>query len=172
MKEVEILEKNYNIALDIVKNVIGKEIVKEQMRNVVKVGISPRAIKRNGVCKIKYNECVIEISKKMFNFNEDEMMNTLIHEILHTFKDTKGHDKKWKYYADKISKNTKYKITRTRDIKEDICEKNYKWKITCLDCNKSWYKCRITMKAMLQYNQGFRYHKECGKNNLKVECLK
>ena len=116
----ERLEKNYNIAFSIIENVIGKDRVKEKIRNIEKVGISPNAKRRHGVCKIRGNSCIIEVSKHLFNFEDKEMITTLIHEILHTFKDTKGHGEMWQWYANQITNNTEYKITRTR-IKLNIC---------------------------------------------------
>ena len=55
------LEKNYNIALGIVKDVIGEDVTKKQMRKVLAVKISPRAKHQLGVCKYKNNACIIKI---------------------------------------------------------------------------------------------------------------
>lgn len=170
MSNYEILQRNYKIALGIVYDVIGEKETKRLMRKVVNVGISPRATKRYGVCKTINGECTIEVSKKMFNFDNKEMITTLIHEILHTFKDTKGHNYKWKWYANKITNNTEYTITRTRSIsEEERAEINYKWKITCLGCGCTWYKQRITQKVLDSYERKSRYHTKCGSHDLKVE---
>lgn len=166
------LMKNYNIALDIVKNVIGEKETKQLMRKVEKIGISPRATSRHGVCKYHNGKCTIEISKKMFNFEDDEMITTLIHEILHTFKDTKGHNYKWKWYANKITNNTKYTITRTRNINGDErAEIKYNWKITCLGCGCVWKQQKMTQRVLKGFEEKRRYHRQCGSHEFKVERL-
>lgn len=71
-----------------------------------------------------------------------EMIDTLIHEILHTFKDTRGHDYKWEYYANKISNNTSYSITRTKSVVG--VDRGWKYTITCEKCGKVFHCYRLS----------------------------
>ena len=151
MKNEKKLQIEYQIALEIVKSVIGKEIVEKQMRKVEKVGISPKAIRRNGCCKIRGNKCTIELSKKMFDLGEKERITTLIHEIIHTFKNCKGHNYNWKWYANKITENTEYTITRTRKLNDNNIKYNYE--ITCLGCKETWKQFRLTNKTKEHYKE-------------------
>ena len=140
------LKINYNIALNIVYKVIGKKVTKNKMRPIIKVGISPRAISRYGICKYKDNGCVIEVSKLLFELDDKYMIETLIHEILHTFKDTKGHNYMWKYYANKISKNSEYSIKRTSNYESKNMD--YKINIKCLKCGKIYSQHRINKRKI------------------------
>lgn len=163
------LIKNYNIALHTIYDVIGKHEVKKQMRKVIKLDISPRAIKRHGVCKYVKDGCVIEVSKHLFEVNDKEMITTLIHEILHTFKNTKGHNYKWKWYADKISDNTEYKITRTRNIEGFDVSTAYKYIITCEKCGLSTKQQRISKKRIFALNNKECKCLKCGSHDFKIE---
>lgn len=142
MTEQERLKNNYQIALKTVKDVIGTDKVKSLMRPVFSVSISPRAKRRHGCCKYVGNGCIIEVSKHLFQCGDHEMIDTLIHEILHTFKDTRGHDYKWEYYANKISDNTSYSITRTKSVVG--VDRGWKYTITCEKCGKVFHCYRLS----------------------------
>lgn len=171
MIDYERLNKNYDIALSIVKKVIGEDVVKKQMRKVIKVGVSPRATYRHGVCKYKNNGCIIEISKHLFNVDDDEMINVLIHEILHTFKNTDGHKGMWKVYANKISKNTNYKITRTRHIDGTDRTCNYKYLVICGGCGMTIKQQRISKKRINAYSKNRCYCRLCRSHDIKVKSI-
>ena len=166
----DLLKQNYNIALSTVKDVIGANRVKEKMREVTEVNVSPRALQRHGCCKYYGNKCVIEVSKHLFNVDNKEMITTLIHEILHTFKDTKGHGEMWQWYAKKISDNTCYHITACRNI-EGI-ENNYKYKVECIHCGQVSYKCRLTNYRLHCFKTGSMRCRKCGHTEFKIEDLK
>lgn len=164
------LEKNYNIALGIVKDVIGEDVTKKQMRKVLAVKISPRAKHQLGVCKYKNNACIIEVSKCLFN-DDKEMINTLIHEILHTFKDTKGHNYRWKWYANKISNNTEYKIERTRKT-ELLTIDDYNYLITCVKCGNKSKRLRLSQRAINLFSHNRRRCIYCHGQDFKIVNLK
>lgn len=165
----ENLLKYYNIALNVVCNVIGKDVVKKQMRKVIRVGISPRAVRRHGVCKTLNGKCIIEISKHLFDAGEKELITTLIHEILHTFKDTKGHDYKWKWYANKISDITEYKITRTRNIAG--IESNFNYKVICDSCGHSTMYIRMSDRKINNLKNKKYHCTFCKNHSFKIESL-
>lgn len=150
----ERLKRLYKNAYDIVIQCIGEDVVKQQARKVDDVVID-RAKRRNGECRYIYGRCVIGISNHMFETNDYEITTTLIHEILHTFKDTRGHDYKWKWYANKINEQTDYNITRCRTIVGHT--KQYKYEITCENCGHIYRRYRIS------YDDWARGYYRCGK---------
>lgn len=168
----ERLEKNYNTALEIVYTVIGKAEVKKLMRKVVDVKISPRAIRRHGICRYENGNCIIEVSKHLFRTDDnDEMINTLIHEILHTFKDTKGHNYKWKWYARRISDNTKYKIERT-GTSEALTIDDYNYLITCVKCGNKNKRLRLSQRSINLFSHNRCYCTLCHGRDFKIVDLK
>jgi len=165
------LEKNYNTALNIVYNVIGKNEVKKLMRKVIEVKISPRAVRRLGVCKYENGNCIIEVSKHLFRVDDKEMINTLIHEILHTFKDTKGHNYKWKWYAKRISDNTEYKIERT-GTSEALTIDDYNYLITCVKCGSKIKRHKISKRLITSCSHNSCYCTRCNGRDFKIVDLK
>ena len=86
-------------------------------------------------------------SKVLATRDETVILQTIIHEILHTSAWGDGHKGNWKKYADKVSKNTKYKISRCVSKEEsEIVDKNEDWlfKIVCDKCKHEWKLCRAT----------------------------
>ena len=137
--------------------------------------INYRAKCRLGQC---CNKQEINISSWLLEIGSDkDIKNTIIHEILHTFKDTIGHKAKWQYYARYVNNRTDYNITRTTSIdniykkanvereKKDI---HYKWEITCRGCGAVWYKTKTTNRVLNSYIRGGRIHKNCGCKDLQV----
>ena len=167
--ENERLKKNYEIALNTIYEVMGKKEVKQQMRKVIDVRISPRAVSRHGVCRYINGGCIIEVSKYLFECSDYEMINTLIHEVLHTFKDAKGHGTMWQWYANQINKNTDYKITRCRDIERE--EKNYKFNIICNGCGNKIKRYRISNKMRIWISNNKCFCRRCGSHSLRIDTL-
>lgn len=165
----ERLINNYNLALNTVCDIIGREEVKKKMRKVIKLDISPRATKRHGICKYINNNCIIEVSKHLFEVDDKEMITTLIHEILHTFKDTKGHDYKWKWYVNKINNNTEYKITRTRNIEGIEMPNTYEIKIICDGCGNVVRQQRLSTKKRHAIDNKKCYCLKCKSHDFKIE---
>jgi len=69
-----------------------------------------------------YGWCIYEkdsdkysISINKYIVEDDEIINTVIHELLHTIEIT--HKRKWKYWASIVSNNTNFKITRNAFVK-------------------------------------------------------
>lgn len=137
--------------------------------------INYRAKKRLGQCCEKQD---INISSWLLEIGDDhDIKNTIIHEILHTFKDTIGHKAKWQYYANYVNNRTDYHITRTTSINK-IYEKankvrptrkiHYKWEITCTKCGKVFYRQRMTTRVLNDFTRGNRVHKYCGGNDFRI----
>lgn len=67
----------------------------------------------------KTDQHIIEISKYLVN--EEEIKNTIIHELLHSCPDGKGHGARWQYYGSIIQKKYGYIISRC-DSKKVVCD--------------------------------------------------
>ena len=106
----------------------------------------------------RYN---IEIAKWLIDTkNEDAIINTIIHEYLHTIDPKAHHGGAWKKYANLVSKKTQYKIQRVSSYEEkQILEEqiDYKYKSVCQDCGKVYYNNRM---CKFIKNRGEGYH--CG----------
>ena len=137
--------------------------------------INYRAKQRLGQCCEKQN---INISSWLLEIGGDhDIKNTIIHEILHTFKDTIGHKAKWQYYANYVNNRTDYHITRTTSINK-IYEKankvrptkeiHYKWEITCTKCGKVFYRQKMTTRTLDKFIDGKMIHKYCGGNDFRI----
>lgn len=138
--------------------------------------INYKAKKRLGQCA--GNKRDINISSWLLEIGLDhDIKNTIIHEILHTFKDTIGHKARWQYYAGYVNNRTDYHITRTTSIDNIYARANevrptkeihYKWEITCTKCGKVFYRQRMTTRVLNDFTRGNRVHKYCGGNDFRI----
>lgn len=123
--------------------------------------INNKALKRLGRCEAKSgNRYVIQINEFHNKLSpETSVMNTLIHELLHSLPKCMNHGEIWKRYANMYNRAYGTTISRLSPLegdykifKEEIDKqrghtqhKNHsvysdgKHKITCSKCNKSWY---------------------------------
>ena len=123
--------------------------------------LNNRALKRFGRCEAKSgNRYVIQINEFHNKLSpETSVMNTLIHELLHSLPQCMNHGEIWKRYANMYNRAYGTTISRLSPLegdykifKEEIDKqrghtqhKNHsvysdgKHKITCSKCNKSWY---------------------------------
>ena len=141
--------------------------------------INYRAKQRLGQCCEKRN---INISSWLLEIGLDhDIKNTIIHEILHTFKDTIGHKAKWQYYASYVNNRTNYHITRTTSINKIYARANktrprrevsYKYEITCEKCGKVFYRQKMTKRIFDSFTQGTMVHKSCGGHDFKIVDIK
>ena len=127
-----------------------------------------------GVCR---NKKKIEITSWLLTYGTDKQIkNTIMHEIIHTFKDTVGHQKSWKRYAQTINTKLGYSISVRSSIREIYNEANaqddyfkrYRYKIVCKKCGKTMYYMRL--KKYYFYNQ--MRHTSCGGNDFEIYDLK
>lgn len=93
-----------------------------------------------GLCGQKGDGFKIEIAECLVNEDSyDDLLNTMIHEILHACKDAEGHGKVWKKYAQMIKEAYGIEIKRTNDkptVKVD--EARFTHKLICTNCNHTW----------------------------------
>ena len=110
---------------------------------------------------------------------EDGLINTILHELLHTCPNCMNHGKEWKKWAAKIKRFYGYNIKRTSDFDDkDVITGNfneriteYKYLIYCQKCGKLITKrkrqCNITEYPQLWYHnsdcKGRLYCVEAGK---------
>ncbi len=96
-----------------------------------------RAIKTYGKCVEKRNHIEIGISIHLLQCDENEILNTLYHEVCHAVKGTKGHQESWKKVAHHVGAVYHQKITRTGDLKlinPNISTQNPKYFLICNQC--------------------------------------
>ena len=142
---------------------------------------------RVGKAKSRYGCCIrkniVEISSWVFELEEKDIKNTIIHELLHTLKDTKGHNSKWNYYARLMNNRYDYNISRVGNSRHDFNKAgkteedsveimNYKYKKTCKTCGNVHYWHRATQRKIQAYKQGNCTCGKCKGRNFKIEDLK
>lgn len=147
----------------------------DKIKEDITFEINFRAKKRLGQCCERKH---INISSWLLEVGIDkDIKNTIIHEILHTFEDTKGHDYKWRYYANMVNNKLDYHIDRTTNINGVYARANkirpkkathYKWEITCTKCGRVWKWQRLTTKGLNAFTSGNRYHKSCGGTDFRI----
>ena len=170
MNYIELLEKNEGIITQenfytIVEIILNK--FKSLGFNVnttssnYTLEINNKALKRLGRCEAKSgNRYVIQINEFHNKLSpETSVMNTLVHELLHSLPNCMNHGEIWKRYANMYNRAYGTTISRLSPLegdykifKEEIDKqrghtqhKNHsvysdgKHKITCSKCNKSWY---------------------------------
>lgn len=147
----------------------------DKIKKDISYTINYRAKKRFGQC---CNKRDINISSWLLEVGTDkDIKDTIIHEILHTFNDTRGHDVKWKYYAEYVNSKTDYNIDRLGSKYQVYNHankippqehKHYKWEITCTKCGRVWYWQRLTQKGLEGFMHGTRYHKSCGGRDFRI----
>lgn len=165
-------------------------LVKESENELKEIGLGDKLKKKrtyiiNYRAKCRFGECRnkkdINISSWLLEVGTDEdIKDTIIHEILHTFDDTKGHNSKWQYYARYVNNRTNYNISRCGSIDEVYNKANierpkkeltYKWEISCRKCGAVWLKTRITNRVLASYKRNGRIHTHCGCKDLQVKNL-
>lgn len=152
----------------------GLEVVEAcgiEYGNIVDVSINTRAKSRFGQCR--YNRVMgtytINISRFILNDDIDDkaVMETIIHEILHTVEGCMNHGKKWKSLGKIVEREFGYCITRTSDYNKfsDSLEKkmeveratkksNYVFK--CAGCGQI-----IRRERMSKFVKYYKHYK-CG----------
>lgn len=127
----------FNEANEVIDEVLGSKFYLSG--NVItKITTNSRLTSVYGRCitNRKQEQSRIEISTRLLNdeVSHDDLVQTMIHELLHSLHDCQCHTGQWKIYADEITRNTKYKITRLSKIEGATKERDYKYMFVCEDC--------------------------------------
>lgn len=90
---------------------------------------------------------------------DDGLINTMIHELLHTCPDCKGHGAKWKAYADMIYQHYGINIKRADSSEEKKMDKQvmrntYKYIVQCEKCGAEYG--RYKMSPVIEYCNHYR----------------
>lgn len=132
-------------------------LLHEGIKKVKEAGIKPgridpeilintRAVRIAGRCTEivggKY-DFKIEINHMLLNAEKDIIMNTIIHEILHTVKGCMNHGEKWSNHAKTMNDMFGYNISRTVSYEETGIERpKAKYTVACKDCSVVFYRQR------------------------------
>ena len=123
---LEVLDKYYKTALSVVKDIIGKEEVEYLMEDKeVYLEVCYERTDWFGLCKDYEFFYKIVVNSDLFYMKKKLLIETLIYEIIHTFKNTKAHDGMWLYYADMITVSTPYDIRYYCDLDEEEFRDRY-----------------------------------------------
>lgn len=121
-----------------------------------------------GQCRYRSREYRFEITISDYHLTDgyENVMDTLVHEVLHACKNARGHGEVWKRYANMVNKAYKYDIQRCGTYSMKIpTEKRPKanYIIECKEC-KHQYK-RTRMSKIIKFYKDY----VCGECNGKLE---
>lgn len=98
--------------------------------------------------------------------NDDIVIQTLLHELIHTINGCFNHGKNFKYYASIINKAYGYNISRTTDSSKfgvELPKQDYKFEIVCANCGAKWhYKRNTSFVQCVEKDGGQRWKCGCG----------
>ena len=131
-------------------NQMLQEAIEEVKTAGIKTGnINPsieltKATRQFGKCRRHggSNNYTIYLSKYFINNPEEEIKNTLVHEVLHTVDGCMNHGAKWKGLANKINNYYNYKISRTSSysMSEEAQQIKRQYIVKCTGCNAEIYR--------------------------------
>jgi len=136
--------------------------------NVLEIVINTRAGKRWGQCKKISSGYSININADLLREENDEagLINTLLHELLHTCPNCMNHGECWKRYAAMINRRYGYDVKRTSSAEEKGVvirnvgrKEEYKYFCKCEKCGYVW---RYKRMCETVRNPGKYQHHGCG----------
>lgn len=161
MKNIEYLKKE----LEVCKQMAAESNIK--IGKIRDIKINTRAKKRWGLCSYTSNGFIIEISSSLLqdDVSREALMNTLMHEVLHTVDGCMNHGKQWKYYAGIINLKYGLNIKSATTAAEKKIEDNdsYNYIIACPKCGYQWKY--IRMSKCVKHPERFS-HTGCCKDGL------
>ena len=159
-----------SIGIDIHKPEVGDITIQVSKRNNKRYGCckqeepdknykTVQKIGRRRVTKYqRFNKHTIEVSRWVFDLNDEIIKNTIMHEIIHCFPYCNDHGKQFKLYTKYINEKLGYNISRLGNKKQDYeksnvqyKEKDYKYVIKCTSCGKMFYRNRLAKNFFKKY---------------------
>ena len=126
------------------------------------VTVNARAKRRLGCCIYREGVFHIEISDRLLSDDKREQLEeTLVHELLHTCYGCQNHGKRWKSYAEKVSGQFGYRVTRTAASEDGdirLRKESAKYVLVCNRCGAELVRMRLS-KAV---KQPHKYRCKCG----------
>ena len=133
-------------------NLLAKAIqeVKEQgikPGNIDSTLYVSNAVKEFGRCTRTGSNFEIRISKYIMNNPEEDLMQTIVHEVLHSVAGCMNHGAKWKKVADIMNKAKGYNISRLTSISAANLTTEHqavltRYVVACADCGNELYRQR------------------------------
>lgn len=167
---MECLNELKSIGIDINQPEVGTIIVQVSKRNNKRYGCckqeepderykTVQKIGRRRVIRYqRFNKHTIEVSKWVFDLNDETIKNTIMHEIIHCFPYCNDHGKQFKMYAKYINSKLGYNISRLGNKKQDYEksniqyeEKDFKYQIKCIRCGKLFGRNRLAKNFLKKY---------------------
>ena len=158
------VENMFDEALEVVKDCIGEDKLTSRIFRPIK--INTRAKSRWGQCRTTTEGCLfgyeIEISSRILQdgIPKNEVMNVIIHEILHACKNGMSHTGTWKSYANMVNnKYPQYHISRTVSAKsfglqEEQNNIKRQYAIKCKKCGNIHYSSKFSKS--IQFPERYR----------------
>lgn len=123
--------------------------------------VNTRATSFWGKCHKTKGTFWVEVVEELLTVKEKDIMNTLVHEVLHTCKDCMNHGPQWKAYANIMNQKYGYNIKRTTSAEEkDIVrtDDDYKYIIQCEKCKTKIHRQKTS--RLIQHPNYYRC--KCG----------
>lgn len=124
--------------------------------------VEDKAKHRWGQCRHRSGKIIIGISYKLidttYSETDDGLINTILHEILHTCPRCNNHGEVWKSYASKIYNRYGIKIERTSTSEEKMVNNDiddHKYIVKCEKCGKEFKYYR--MANVVKYPERFQH---------------
>lgn len=117
-----------------------------------------KSVRTWGTCR---NKVDIRINALLLDDNVDdkETKDTIIHELIHTCKDTHGHDYYFRLYGNRMNDMFGYHISRCNSKEQKGITIDYermsKYKFVCPNCNRVSYKQKLPkyMSHRIKWNE-------------------
>lgn len=135
---------------------------------IVKFEVNTRAKKRWGQCKRTPEGYYININSVLLDERNSEngLMETIIHEILHTCNGCMNHGAEWQRLAEEVNRVYGYKVKRTNSAEEkgmdmalvtDMYKIAYKYALECTNCHHVYQYARAgkVVKNPSRYRCGY-----------------
>lgn len=118
-----------------------------EVGNITTIKLNKRYRAKWGTCgKTDKENFKIELAQMLFEAKDKHIQETIMHEILHACKDSKGHGKVWKEYARRVNEAYGYNVkTCTSSEEKELVEEpvEYKYILKCTKCGEEFGRNRF-----------------------------